>query len=155
MGRTSANGGLPPRPYGATGGFAGGARPLPPALERTTRLTGALLAPAPTRDAAEVQVFVDDSGGRKGLMRLAGVLVAVVSVGFLAAIGAAVAAPSVMPVVEVGDVMPFVVPPAAAPPPPPPPPAPTAAPKHKTTSGSGTGSHPPRRPHKPRSSRHA
>jgi hypothetical protein len=155
MGRTSANGGPPPRHDGATARFAVGARPLPPALDRTTRLSGALLAPAPTRDAAEVQVFVDDSGGRKGLMRLAGVLVAVVSIGFLAVVCTAVAAPSVMPAVEIGDVMPFEVPPAAAPPPPPPPPAPTAAPKHPTKPGSGAGSHPPRRPHKPRPSRHA
>jgi hypothetical protein len=76
-----------------------------------------MLAPAPTPEAGhtgEGPVFVDDGGGRKRLMRLAGMLIALLSIGFIAIIGVALAVPNVATSVGLGDVVPYVVPGAAA-----------------------------------------
>jgi hypothetical protein len=92
-----------------------------PADGVTACIPGAVLAPAPTPEAAEVgraPVFVDDSGARKRLLRIAGVLIALLSVTFLAVVGVALAVPSVTTSVGAGGVVPFIVPDAAAPPPP-------------------------------------
>ena len=86
----------------------------------TVLVPGVVLAPAPTPHAAgtaESPVFVDDSGGRKRLLRLAGVLIALLSIGFLAIVGVALAVPDVATSVGLGAVVPFVVPGAAALPP--------------------------------------
>lgn len=83
----------------------------------TVLVPGAMLAPAPTREAGhtgEGPVFVDDGGGRKRLMRLAGMLIALLSIGFIAIIGVALAVPNVATSVGLGDVVPYVVPGAAA-----------------------------------------
>jgi hypothetical protein len=83
-------------------------------------------------------VFVDDGGGRKRLMRLAGMLIALLSIGFIAIIGVALAVPNVATSVGLGDVVPYMVPGAAAvvtpttstpPTPPPAQPTPTAKPE--------------------------
>src|SRR6185503_15159113 len=104
----------------------------------TVLVPGAMLAPAPTPEsgnAGEGPVFVDDGGGRKRLMRLAGMLIALLSIGFIAIIGVALAVPNVATSVGLGDVVPYVVPGAAAvvapqtsAPPTPPPPQPKPSP---------------------------
>jgi hypothetical protein len=81
---------------------------------------GAVLAPAPkpqVAGAGETPVFVDDSGNRRRLLRLAGVLIALLSIGFIAMVGVALAVPNVATSVGLGDVMPFLVPGAAVQPP--------------------------------------
>jgi hypothetical protein len=86
----------------------------------TVLVPGAVLAPAPTPQvsgAGEAPVFVDDSGNRKRLLRLAGVLIALLSIGFIAIVGVALAVPNVATSVGLGDVMPFIVPGAAVQPP--------------------------------------
>ena len=86
----------------------------------TVLVPGSVLAPAPTPQnagTAESPVFVDDSGGRKRLLRLAGVLIALLSIGFIAIVGVALAVPNVATSVGLGSVVPFVVPGAAAVPP--------------------------------------
>jgi hypothetical protein len=104
------------------------ARPAPPRTVRlavladgvTACLPGAVLAPAPTPEVAEVgkaPVFVDDSGTRKRLLRIAGVLISLLSVGFLTVLGVALAVPPVTTSVGLGGVVPFIVPGGAAPPP--------------------------------------
>jgi outer membrane biosynthesis protein TonB len=109
----------------------------PPADGVTVLVPGAVLAPAPKPEdagARETPVFVDDSGNRKRLLRLAGVLIALVSIGFIALVGVALAVPNVATSVGLGDVMPFIVPGAAVQPPPTAPPAPrvqAAQPKPK------------------------
>jgi hypothetical protein len=93
----------------------------PPADGVTVLVPGAVLAPAPKPEAAgarETPVFVDDSGNRKRLLRLAGVLIALLSIGFIAMVGVALAVPNVATSVGLGDVMPFIVPAAAVQPPP-------------------------------------
>jgi outer membrane biosynthesis protein TonB len=93
----------------------------PPADGVTVLVPGAVLAPAPKPEGAgagETPVFVDDSGNRKRLLRLAGVLIALVSIGFIALVGVALAVPNVATSVGLGDVMPFIVPGAAVQPPP-------------------------------------
>ena len=93
----------------------------PPADGVTVLVPGAVLAPAPKPEGAgagETPVFVDDSGNRKRLLRLAGVLIALVSIGFIALVGVALAVPNVASSVGLGDVMPFIVPGAAVQPPP-------------------------------------
>ena len=83
----------------------------------TVLVPGAMLAPAPTPESGrtgEGPVFVDDGGGRKRLMRLAGMLIALLSIGFIAIIGVALAVPNVATSVGLGDVVPYVVPGAAA-----------------------------------------
>jgi hypothetical protein len=93
----------------------------PPADGVTVLVPGAVLAPAPKPDiagAGETPVFVDDSGNRKRLLRLAGVLIALLSIGFIAMVGVALAVPNVATSVGLGDVMPFIVPGAAVQPPP-------------------------------------
>ena len=96
-------------------------------------LPNAELAPAPAAAVTglvakidESPVFVDDSGGRKRLLRVVGVLIGLLSISFLAVVGVALAVPTVATSVGLGDVVPFVVPGAAAKPPPPAPPAPPA-----------------------------
>jgi hypothetical protein len=89
-------------------------------------MPGAVLAPAPTPEVAEVgkaPIFVDDSGARKRFLRIAGVLISLLSVGFLTVVGVALAVPPVTTSVGLGGVVPFSVPGAAAPPPPKAPPA--------------------------------
>ena len=106
--------------------LSGGARNAasaqgPPPDGVTALVPGAVLAPAPTPDvsrAGEAPVFVDDSGNRKRLLRLAGVLIALLSIGFIAIVGVALAVPNVANSVGLGDVMPFIVPGAAVQPPP-------------------------------------
>jgi hypothetical protein len=102
----------------------------------TVCVTSAVLAPAPAAAfaAAETPVFVDDSGARKRLLRIAGVLLGLVAIGFLGVVGIALATPSVATSVGLGDATPFVVPGAAAPPPATAPTAPVQAttPKPKT-----------------------
>ncbi len=104
------------------------ARPVPPRTVRlalladgvTAYMPGAVLAPAPTPEVAEVgkaPVFVDDSGTRKRLLRIAGVLISLLSVGFLTVLGVALAVPPVTTSVGLGGVVPFIVPGGAAPPP--------------------------------------
>ena len=114
---------------------------------------GAMLAPAPTREAGhtgEGPVFVDDGGGRKRLMRLAGMLIALLSIGFIAIIGVALAVPNVATSVGLGDVVPYVVPGAAAvvapktsapptPPPAQPKPTPKPAGRRRTHERRGAG----------------
>jgi hypothetical protein len=107
----------------------------------TVLVPGAMLAPAPTPEngrEGEGPVFVDDGGGRKRLMRLAGMLIALLSIGFIAIIGVALAVPNVATSVGLGDVVPYMVPGAAAvvtpttstpPTPPPAQPKPTAKPE--------------------------
>ena len=97
----------------------------------TVCLPSAELAPAPAAAVTglvakidESPVFVDDSGGRKRLLRIVGVLLGLLSISFLAVVGVALAVPTVATSVGLGDVVPFVVPGAAAKPPPPAPPAP-------------------------------
>jgi hypothetical protein len=83
----------------------------------TVLVPGAMLAPAPTPEAGhtgEGPVFVDDGGSRKRLMRLAGMLIALLSIGFIGIIGVALAVPNVATSVGLGDVVPYVVPGAAA-----------------------------------------
>src|SRR3954447_12987934 len=91
----------------------------------TVCLSGAVLAPAPAAAVTglvakieEAPVFVDDSGSRKRLLRIVGVLIGLLSIGFLSIVGVALAVPTVATSVGLGDVVPFVVPGAAAPPPP-------------------------------------
>jgi len=91
-----------------------------PADGVTACLPGAVLAPAPTLEVAEggkAPVFVDDSGTRKRLLRIAGVLISLLSVGFLTVLGVALAVPPVTTSVGLGGVVPFIVPGGAAPPP--------------------------------------
>ena len=91
-----------------------------PADGVTACLPGAVLAPAPTPEVAEVgkaPVFVDDSGTRRRLLRIAGVLISLLSVGFLTVLGVALAVPPVTTSVGLGGVVPFIVPGGAAPPP--------------------------------------
>ena len=105
------------------------ARPALPADGVTACVPGAVLAPAPTPEggqAREAPVFVDESGARKRLLRIAGVLIALLSVGFLAVVGVALAVPSVAISVGLGDVLPFIIPGAAAPLAPKAPPTPRA-----------------------------
>jgi hypothetical protein len=85
----------------------------------TVCVTSAVLAPAPAAAvaAAETPVFVDDSGARRRMLRIAGVLLGLLAIGFLGVVGVALATPSVATSVGLGDVTPFVVPGAAAPPP--------------------------------------
>ena len=84
----------------------------------TVCVTSAVLAPAPAAPAAaETPVFVDDSGTRKRLLRIAGVLLGLLAIGFLGLVGIALATPSVATSVGLGDATPFVVPGAAASPP--------------------------------------
>jgi hypothetical protein len=64
-------------------------------------------------------VFVDDSGARKRMLRITGVLIALLSIGFIAIVGVALAVPNVATSVGLGSVVPFIVPGAAAVPPPP------------------------------------
>ena len=99
----------------------------------TVCVTSAVLAPAPAAAfaATETPVFVDDSGARKRLLRIAGVLLGLVAIGFLGVVGIALATPSVATSVGLGDVTPFVVPGAAAPPPAKAPTAPVQAAKAK------------------------
>jgi hypothetical protein len=109
----------------------------PPADGVTVLVPGAVLAPAPkpqVAGAGETPVFVDDSGNRKRLLRLAGVLIALLSISFIAMVGVALAVPNVATSVGLGDVMPFIVPGAAVQPPPtalPAPPVQAAQPKPK------------------------
>jgi hypothetical protein len=63
-------------------------------------------------------VFVDDSGARKRMLRITGVLIALLSIGFIAIVGVALAVPNVATSVGLGSVVPFIVPGAAAVPPP-------------------------------------
>ena len=106
--------------------------PAPAAPEGVTVcLPSAELAPAPAAAVTglvakidESPVFVDDSGGRKRLLRIVGVLLGLLSISFIAVVGVALAVPTVANSVGLGDVVPFVVPGAAAKPPPPAPPAP-------------------------------
>ena len=98
----------------------------------TVCVTSAVLAPAPAAPAAaETPVFVDDSGTRKRLLRIAGVLLGLLAIGFLGLVGIALATPSVATSVGLGDATPFVVPGAAAPPPAKAPAAPVQAAKPK------------------------
>ena len=98
----------------------------------TVCMTSAVLAPAPAAPAAaETPVFVDDSGARKRLLRITGVLLGLLAIGFLGVVGIAIATPSVATSVGLGDVTPFVVPGAAAPPPAKAPTAPVQAAKPK------------------------
>jgi hypothetical protein len=98
----------------------------------TVCMTSAVLAPAPAVPAAaETPVFVDDSGARKRLLRITGVLLGLLAIGFLGVVGIAIATPSVATSVGLGDVTPFVVPGAAAPPPAKAPTAPVQAAKPK------------------------
>jgi hypothetical protein len=68
-------------------------------------------------EAGKAPVFVDDSGTRKRLLRIAGVLISLLSVGLLTVVGVALAVPPVITSVGLGGVVPFIVPGAAAPPP--------------------------------------
>jgi len=98
----------------------------------TVCVTSAVLAAAPAAPAAaETPVFVDDSGTRKRLLRIAGVLLGLLAIGFLGLVGIALATPSVATSVGLGDATPFVVPGAAAPPPAKAPAAPVQAAKPK------------------------
>ena len=64
----------------------------------TVCMTSAVLAPAPAAPAAaETPVFVDDSGARKRLLRITGVLLGLLAIGFLGVVGIAIATPSVAP----------------------------------------------------------
>jgi hypothetical protein len=106
----------------------------------TVCVTSAVLAPAPATAAAaaETPVFVDNSGARKRLLRILGVLLGLLAISFLAVVGVALATPTVATSVGLGDVAPFVVPAAAAPPPAKAPTAPQVQvakpkPKHRPT----------------------
>jgi outer membrane biosynthesis protein TonB len=97
-----------------------------------------MLAPAPAAAVTglvakieEAPVFVDDSGSRKRLLRIVGVLIGLLSIGFISIVGVALAVPNVATSVGLGDVVPFVVPGAAAPPPPKAPEAPKVQAKPK------------------------
>ena len=121
-----------PRQDDVTVSFNGPFAPAPAAPEGVTVcLPSAELAPAPAAAVTglvakidESPVFVDDSGGRKRLLRIVGVLLGLLSISFIAVVGVALAVPTVANSVGLGDVVPFVVPGAAAKPPPPAPPAP-------------------------------
>ena len=92
----------------------------PPPDGVTVLVAGAVLAPAPKPQgsgAGEGPVFVDDSGTRRRLLRLAGVLIALLSIGFIAIVGVALAVPDVGTSVGLGNVMPFIVPGGAVQPP--------------------------------------
>ncbi len=92
----------------------------PPPDGVTVLVPGAVLAPAPKPElsgAGEGPVFVDDSGTRRRLLRLAGVLIALLSIGFIAIVGVALAVPDVGTSVGLGNVMPFIVPGGAVQPP--------------------------------------
>ncbi|HEY0812938.1 MAG TPA: hypothetical protein VGE11_06620 [Pseudonocardia sp.] len=113
------NVGPPALPDEVTVHLPRGANPTAPlpADEATVLVPGALLAPAPTPQvvrAGEAPVFVDDSGTRKRLLRLAGVLIALLSIGFIGIVGVALAVPDVATSVGLGNVVPFIVPGAAA-----------------------------------------
>ena len=119
-----------PRQDDVTVSFNGPSAPAAPEGV-TVCLPSAELAPAPAAAVTglvakidESPVFVDDSGGRKRLLRIVGVLLGLLSISFLAVVGVALAVPTVATSVGLGDVVPFVVPGAAAKPPPPAPPAP-------------------------------
>jgi hypothetical protein len=117
---------LSPQQDEVTVHLPGGAHQAASAQDRpadgvTVLVPGAVLAPAPKPEVAgarETPVFVDDSGNRKRLLRLAGVLIALLSIGFIALVGVALAVPNVATSVGLGDVMPFIVPGAAVQPPP-------------------------------------
>ena len=121
-----------PRQDDVTVSFNGPFAPASAAPEGVTVcLPSAELAPAPAAAVTglvakidESPVFVDDSGGRKRLLRIVGVLLGLLSISFIAVVGVALAVPMVANSVGLGDVVPFVVPGAAAKPPPPAPPAP-------------------------------
>jgi hypothetical protein len=103
---------------GAPGQAAAAQGPPPDGV--TVLVPGSVLAPAPTphiAGAGEAPVFVDDSGNRKRLLRLAGMLIALLSIGFMAIVGVALAVPNVANSVGLGDVMPFIVPGGAVVPP--------------------------------------
>ena len=69
----------------------------------TVCMTSAVLAPAPAAPAAtEAPVFVDDSGARKRLLRITGVLLGLLAIGFLGVVGIAIATPSVATSVGLG-----------------------------------------------------
>jgi hypothetical protein len=113
-------------------------RPAPPADGVTACMRGAVLAPAPTPEVGKAPVFVDDSGARKRLLRVAGVLIALLSVGFLTVVGVALAVSPVNTSVGLGSgAVPFIVPSAA--PPPPPTVAPARATRHPGTHHPGSG----------------
>lgn len=113
-------------------------RPAPSADGVTACMPGAVLAPAPTPEVGKAPVFVDDSGARKRLLRIAGVLIALLSVGFLTVVGVALAVPPVNTSVGLGSgAVPFIVPSAA--PPPPPTVAPARATRHPGTHHPGSG----------------
>ena|SRR6476660_3990303 len=60
------------------------ARPALPADGVTVRMPGAVLAPAPIPEGGQARkapVFLDESGARKRLLRIAGVLIALLSIG--------------------------------------------------------------------------
>ena len=92
------NGGAPRAPFRPVRPV----RPVPPVNDGVTVcVPGAVLAPAPSAAATgliakidESPVFVDDSGSRKRLLRIAGVLIGLVSISFLAVVGVALAVPS-------------------------------------------------------------
>src|SRR6185436_2477406 len=120
-----------PRQDDVTVSFNASAAPSAPSAPEgvTVCLPNAELAPAPAAAVTglvakidESPVFVDDSGGRKRLLRIVGVLLGLLSISFLAVVGVALAVPTVATSVGLGDVVPFVVPGAAAKPPPPAPP---------------------------------
>lgn len=123
MRQNPGNAGPPPHQDEVTVRLPPGTLPAgqdPPDDGVTVMVPGAILAPAPTPQimrAGEAPVFVDDSGSRKRLLRLAGVLIALLSIGFLAIVGVALAVPSVATSVGLGKVLPFIVPGAAALPP--------------------------------------
>ncbi len=86
----------------------------------TVLVPSAVLAPAPTPQVArpgEAPVFVNDSGSRKRMMRLAGVLIALLSIGFIAIVGVALAVPDGATNVGVAKVVRFMVPGAGGAPP--------------------------------------
>ncbi|MDT7577862.1 MAG: hypothetical protein QOH17_4195 [Pseudonocardiales bacterium] len=117
--------GAPPRQDDVTVRLAPGVLPAahePPPDGVTVMVPGAVLAPAPTPQVTrpgEAPVFVDDSGARKRMLRITGVLIALLSIGFIAIVGVALAVPNVATSVGLGSVVPFIVPGAAAVPPPP------------------------------------
>src|SRR5690242_17838722 len=92
-------------------GHAAHRAPFAPAPEGVTVcLSGAVLAPAPAAAVTglvakieEAPVFVDDSGSRKRLLRVVGVLIGLLSIGFLSIVGVALAVPTVATSVGLGD----------------------------------------------------
>ena len=157
MQQNPRNVGLPPQQDEVTVHLTRGAHPAQalPDDGVTVLVPGAMLAPAPTPQVApgEAPVFVDDSGGRKRMLRLAGVLIALLSIGFIAIVGVALAVPNVATSVGLGNVLPFVVPGAAALPPPKAPPtsqvqvaAPKPKPKPVVVVAATTESEPEREP---------